>query len=102
MAWQEPWTEQGLRVSDANFRDDDRPCRDPPHAQPNCPCMRLFKHPLTVGGCVNVRLGNNSDFFCSIQGDYCCIILLPFTVYWQRIYATNMLVEDFAVSLNRS
>jgi hypothetical protein len=32
---------------DANLRDDDRPCRNPPYAQPNRPCMRLFKHPLT-------------------------------------------------------
>jgi hypothetical protein len=36
-SWEEPATEQGLRVSDANLRDDDRPCRNPPHAQPNRP-----------------------------------------------------------------
>jgi hypothetical protein len=34
---------------DANLRDDDRPCRNPPYAQPNRPCMRLFKHPLSTG-----------------------------------------------------
>ncbi len=28
---------QGLRVSGADLRDDDRPCRNPPHAQPDRP-----------------------------------------------------------------
>src|SRR4029077_17107226 len=41
---------QGLRVSGPNLRNDDRPCRNPPYAQPNRPCMRLFKHPLKVRG----------------------------------------------------
>ena len=47
-AWlgKEPSTEQGLRVSGANLRDDDRPCLNPPDAKPDRPCARLFKHPL--------------------------------------------------------
>jgi hypothetical protein len=28
-------------VSGANLRDDDRPCRNPPYAKPDRPCMRL-------------------------------------------------------------
>ena len=44
----EPSTEQGLRVPGANLRDDDRPCRNPPYAKPDRPCLRLFKHPLRV------------------------------------------------------
>jgi hypothetical protein len=43
-AWLEPPTEQGLRVSGANLRDDDRPCRNPPYAKR--PSLRLFKQPL--------------------------------------------------------
>jgi len=27
--------------------------------------------------------------FCSSQGDCCCIIMLPFTWYWQPVYATE-------------
>ena len=47
-AWlaKEPSTKQGLRVSAANLRDDDRPCPNPPYAKPDRPCMRLLKHPL--------------------------------------------------------
>ena len=30
------------------WRDDDRPCRNPPYAKPDRPCMRLFKHPLRL------------------------------------------------------
>ena len=40
-------SEQGLRVSGANLRDDDLPCLNPPYAKPDRPCVRLFKHPLS-------------------------------------------------------
>jgi hypothetical protein len=46
VAGKEPPTEQGLRISGANLRGNDRPCRNPPYAKPDRPRMRLFKQPL--------------------------------------------------------
>jgi hypothetical protein len=51
LAGKEPPTEQGLRILGANLRDDDRPYRNPPYAQPDRAWIRLFKHPLRSSGC---------------------------------------------------
>src|SRR6202047_136730 len=47
LAGEEPSTEQGLRVSGANLRDDDRPCLNPPYAKPDRPRGRLLQHLLS-------------------------------------------------------
>ncbi len=55
LAGEKPPTEQRLQVSGTNLRNDDRPCRNPPYAQLDRACMRLFKHPLSGPAAEEIR-----------------------------------------------